>query len=407
MKIGQLHPKQITSTRTGGRLPLPTEPNDLGAPYFWSWQTHLATGVELHVDFGEDVILSQISLELGEGSTLEGAKVLADGLCVGEYHSESGKFANGIITVELSHKARRFVLRLAPTLSDLSLKEPVFWGATPTAHTLFPTPSKVEWRNGYMPVSTACTVSTDTHEDCLFARDHLARSTKTRLGLSVTDGFGLSITHSDTLPADGYVLDITPEQATLTASNRLGLLYGIERLFELANGQTIPCCRIEDAPYKELRGVHMFLPNRANLAFTKRLLETVLIPFHYNTIFLEIAGGMRYKSHPEISEGWLRAKRLSQEGKIPPMPHSDVAEGELLEQHEVRDLCNFARDLGFELIPEVQSLGHVQYITFVHPEIAEIDPNAKRDSTDARDADIPPSLFYHHSYCPQNKKRKV
>ena len=86
------------------------------------------------------------------------------------------------------------------------------------------------------------------------------------------------------------------------------------------------------------------------------------------------------------------------------MPHGAVADGEVLEKEEVRDLCDFARSLGFELIPEVQSLGHVQYITYAHPEIAEIDPKAGRDQTDARDADIPPSLFYHHSYCPQNKK---
>ncbi len=403
-KIGQLCAKQITVTRTGGRLPLSPEANALGAPYFWSWQTHLATGVELHVDFGQSVILSQISLELGPDSALSGAEVFSDGLCVGEYHSESGHSFGGTVAIELCHKARHFVLRLFPTLTDLALNIPLFWGAVPTEHTLFPTPTKVEWRSGCLPVSTACAVCSDAHADSEFACAYLAESAKERWGLEVTDGTGLSVSVCDSLPTDGYVLDITPDQANLSASNRLGLLYGIERLFELAKEENIPCCRIEDSPYKELRGIHMLLPNRANLAFTKRLWQTVLLPFHYNTVFLEIAGGMRYESHPEISEGWLRAKRLSTEGKIPPMPHGDVAEGELLEKDEVRDLCNFARNLGLELIPEVQSLGHVQYITYAHPDIAEIDPNAKRDSTDARVADIPPSLFYHHSYCPQNKK---
>ena len=148
----------------------------------------------------------------------------------------------------------------------------------------------------------------------------------------------------------------------------------------------------------------MYLPHKTQLGFVKSLWKSVLIPFHYNMIFLEIAGGMRYESHPEISESWLRGNRLAKEGKIPPFPHGSVAGGELLEKDEVRDLCDFARELGFELIPEVQSFGHVQYITYAHPEIAEIDPDAEKDNTDARDADIPPSLFYHHSYCPQNPK---
>ena len=54
-------------------------------------------------------------------------------------------------------------------------------------------------------------------------------------------------------------------------------------------------------------------------------------------------------------------------------PHgSMVAGGELLEKDEVRDFVEYVKDFGIEVIPEIQSWGHVQYITYAYPEIAEL-----------------------------------
>ena len=54
--------------------------------------------------------------------------------------------------------------------------------------------------------------------------------------------------------------------------------------------------------------------------------------------------------------------------------------------------------------PEVQSFGHVQYITYAHPDIAEVTEEEKDVILDTRAADQPPSTFYKHSYCPMNEK---
>ena len=81
-----------------------------------------------------------------------------------------------------------------------------------------------------------------------------------------------------------------------------------------------------------------------------------------------------------------------------------VAGGELLEKDEVKDLAEYARSFGFEIVPEVQSFGHVQYITYAHPEIAETAESVHDKKMDTRLADQPPSTFYHHSYCPLHEK---
>jgi hypothetical protein len=111
---------------------------------------------------------------------------------------------------------------------------------------------------------------------------------------------------------------------------------------------------------------------------------------------------MRFDRHPEISEAWLRAARNAEQGLQPYMPHSDkVSRRSLLEKEDVRRLVGYAKELGIEVVPEVQSLAHVQYITYAHPEIAEIEE--KEISVDTRgEDDARPASFYAHCYCASN-----
>ena len=83
----------------------------------------------------------------------------------------------------------------------------------------------------------------------------------------------------------------------------------------------------------------------------------------------------------------------AKKGLQPFMPHADkVSNYSLLEKDEVKDLVAYVKELGFELIPEVQSLAHVQYITYAHPEIAELEENTVE--VDVRsEGDLRPESF--------------
>ena len=404
MKIERLTPQSVTYTRAGGRCPFPPSTMEDGE-LSWSWKSHHATDIELHFSFEKPVFLAAVTVNAKEISRFTLVRVLVNGeISLGEYRAESGKDFGCPATVEIGENVRNFTLCLSPTLTDTVIEGIDFIGVADDQLPLYPTPTAYRSHEGCIRFADVLGVCSDTHADCRFAAGYFADLAADRLGLTVTEGNGLSLAHDDTLPADAYHLEVTEGGAVLRASTRLGLLYGIERLFELEKDGVLPCCTVEDAPYKEMRGVHLYLPEPEQFEFTKSLIKNILIPFHYNQIIIEFAGAMRFDRHPEISEGWLEAKRRSDKGEIPKMPHGSVAGGKLLEKQQVRELCDFARELGFELIPEVQSFGHVQYITFVHPEIAEIDPDQQEAHTDARDADVPPALFYKHSYCPQHPK---
>ena len=60
----------------------------------------------------------------------------------------------------------------------------------------------------------------------------------------------------------------------------------------------------------------------------------------------------------------MGAETVREKRELSPVSHGDmVAGGELLEKEEVKGLLNMQRDLDSEIIPEVQSFGHVQYAT--------------------------------------------
>jgi len=401
----------LTTTRAGGRIALPSEADDR---LFWSWPKTVLSPVELHYEFAREVFLSLVRLPLRSGSAVTAAEIFSEEngalRCIGAQRAPEGSTITGTVEITAARHVKRIVIRLTPALRALDLDEVQLVGAPFDEPVLYPTPASLTWKGGALPLSALACAASDGHADSDFALGYLRERLAEQWGIHAADGASaVQIAHDDSIAADGYRLSITADSVNMSASTRLGLLYAAERIIELIGESgldgAIPACEIDDAPYKEMRGFHFGMPSRENMPYMKRLIKTILIPYHYNQLIIEFAGCMRYDSHPEIGEAWLDGNRRARAGEIPTFPHgTQDADGELLEKDEVRDFCDYARELGFELIPEVQSMGHVQYITLAHPDIAETDESVTEKKLDTRDADQPPSTFYKHSYCPQNEK---
>lgn len=82
-------------------------------------------------------------------------------------------------------------------------------------------------------------------------------------------------------------------------------------------------------------GFHLRFGNRQLLPELKELMKTVLRPKGVNQLILEIDKNFEFKSHPEVVDG-----------KHP------------LTKEDARDLQRFARNIGIEVIPLFQCLGH-------------------------------------------------
>jgi hypothetical protein len=207
--------------------------------------------------------------------------------------------------------------------------------------------------------------------------------------------------------AEGYALKVDGAGALVAGRDYRGALYGVSSLVQLVHrwGRQSVAVReglVRDWPFLPVRWVHLYLPGRDQLDFARRYLRDVLLRHKYNGIVLEVGGGMRLDSHPEISAGWKRTvaewyahgETMDKLGEgIPLGPasrfaaslHVGVGGGAYVEKDDVRRLAGWAERFGLEIVPEVQALSHTYYIAAARRDLAE-------------DPDMP----WPDSYCPSN-----
>lgn len=135
-------------------------------------------------------------------------------------------------------------------------------------------------------------------------------------------------------------------------------------------------------PLCEYRGMKVYIPSEDNLEFFRQFIDMCMY-YGYNKLVLEIGGAMEYKKHPEINEGWVEfcgimrdyMKRGQRINRIFPWSaaslHLENAGGSFLSQKTLVELCEYCTQRGIEIIPEVPSLSHSDYMLTKHPELAE------------------------------------
>ncbi|NLN19067.1 MAG: family 20 glycosylhydrolase [Firmicutes bacterium] len=373
------------------------------------------TGVDVRFRFDKDVFLGAVCIELAERSAVQSVEVYsvvdAEAACVGRFDAQTGGLVSGELTISIGVRAKEFIVRFQADLKDIVISQLALIGAESDETRIYPTPAEVEYGVGQYSLSALRSIAAlGSSPDTEFAAAHLRERFIERLGIdlpitSTSSEGSVSIAIDDSIDSEGYKVCVHSDGIELLASRRLSLLYAAETLIQLISDGALPYCEINDAPRVPVRGFHFGLPPREELDFARRFIRYVLLPLRYNTVFIEFAGGMRFDRHPEISEAWVRGNEGAKAGKQPPFPHGEmVAGGGLLEKEEVREFVDYIKAFGFEVIPEVQSFGHVQYITYAHPDIAEVAEGEADEKLDTRSADQPPSTYYHHSYCPLHEK---
>lgn len=145
------------------------------------------------------------------------------------------------------------------------------------------------------------------------------------------------------LPAEGYTLDISRKQITITGKDKAGLLYAfmtLEQLLEDANDQDVPLplCSIEDYPLLSYRAIHLDIKHhREETGYYYQLMDQ-LAKYKVNAIIAEMEDKIRYERQPE------------------------VASEDALSIEEWRDLSDYARERNIEISPLIQGLGHASFI---------------------------------------------
>lgn len=360
--------------------------------YVWRWGNLFDCAVDIKYTLPKECYIGAV--ELGITGALQ-VTVFVDGVRV------AVRDAAKLLHVNLSGK--EVTIRARGDLVDLHFKGAQIFGFYPDDDEPFilPKPKNLSYSAERIRIGSLSAASVDG----MYAVDFLSDSLKERYEeLPEGDGIELSFVLDSEYEDERYTVSINKNEGKITASSRLALLWGACRVIDLWDGGTLPEIEIDDKPDVPMRGFHMGLPTVENIDFVKKLIRYVLLPFCYNHVILEFNGDMRYDRHPEITEKWLESERLYREGKGERVMHADIgAEGTSLEKSQVREIVDVLDGFGIEVIPEVQTLGHIEYITNAYPEFAELGI-FKKTATEADLKLIKHAHIVDHCYCPNNEK---
>jgi hexosaminidase len=231
----------------------------------------------------------------------------------------------------------------------------------PTQLNLMPWPAKVETGQGSLAIGPTILIAFMGYSEPRL--DNAAR----RLGeIAAPESPAMLIIRCDHASEptqqlaedESYHLQITPEQAFLSAPNPLGVLHGLETFRQLIvatpQGLTAPAVDIEDHPRFPWRGLHLDVSRHwMPVEVVKRNLDGMaavkLNVFHWH---LSDDQGFRVES------------------KLFPKLHVFGSDGNYYTQEQIRDVIAYARDRGIRVVPEFDIPGHTTSWLVGYPQLA-------------------------------------
>ena len=194
----------------------------------------------------------------------------------------------------------------------------------------------------------------------------------------------IAFTLDEAICKDAYKLDLSPAAIRVSACDKDGLRFGLQTLLRLCEVRSLPIGTAAMQAKAHCRGIKVYLPEPVPRFIDewKHMID-IAARYHINTSMIELGGALEYKSHPEINEGWLEYSAFMNEypGKTNEIRHQFNFEknsihtangrGKVLTQKQMKDLIDYCRERGMELIPEMPTLSHCDYLLTRHPELAE------------------------------------
>lgn len=159
----------------------------------------------------------------------------------------------------------------------------------------------------------------------------------------------LVLERDESLHAEAYELDIQPGRITVTAGHRPGYMHALATIDHLRDGPILPVGTIRDWPRLPLRGLQLMVEKIYQLDEAQiRSLISSAARHKLNTLLIEFGDRFPFEGRHEV-----------------------VASPSALTRPQLRRIIDEARDLGLEIIPLVQCMGHMEWL-LQHEQYADI-----------------------------------
>ena len=192
---------------------------------------------------------------------------------------------------------------------------------------------------------------------------------------------GIRFVTDESLPAEGYELNVDGEGIEVRASQFPGFLYALQSLEQLLPAAVygtepapdaaweVPCVKIADAPRFAYRGMHLDVA-RHFFSVVKRYIDVMAI-HKLNTLHWHLTDDQGWrieiKRYPELTAvGSIRKATVVRKewGTYDGTPY-----GGFYTQDEIRDVVKYAADRGVTVIPEIDLPGHMLAALTAYPEL--------------------------------------
>ena len=245
---------------------------------------------------------------------------------------------------------------------------------------ILPTPVLFEAKEGQFMLNE----QTVLHSDAAFEKEanYLAEELKMFLGKSLTKGTAannvIQLVVDNSLPAEGYALEVNSNGITIRSSNGAGIFYGIQSLKALLplnawkSSQTslaIPNAVVKDKPRFGYRGLHIDVARNFQ---TKEQVMRVLnwmamyklnkLHFHFSE---DDAWRVEIPALPELTTvGVQRGHTLDSKEHMPSAygsgGNTNNPQSSFYTRADYIEILRFAKDRHIEVIPEIETPGHAR-----------------------------------------------
>ena len=194
---------------------------------------------------------------------------------------------------------------------------------------------------------------------------------------------GIRFVTDESLPAEGYELNVDGEGIEVRASQFPGFLYALQSLEQLLPAAVygtepapdaaweVPCVKIADAPRFAYRGMHLDVARHFfSVDEVKRYIDVMAI-HKLNTLHWHLTDDQGWrieiKRYPELTAvGSIRKATVVRKewGTYDGTPY-----GGFYTQDEIRDVVKYAADRGVTVSPDIDLPGHMLAALTAYPEL--------------------------------------
>ena len=199
---------------------------------------------------------------------------------------------------------------------------------------LFPRPRELSQRDGFLPIPG------QPHPTTQFLASLPTTIAEAQAALAAKSTDSCRITEVEILQAESYALKISPAGIELQARDAVGVIYGAQTLRQIhaQNPDALPCLEILDGPDLPVRGFMLDVsrckvPTQAELLALIRALGQLRV----NQLQLYVEHTFAFPGH---EDAWQDASPLT--------------------PAEIRELDAACAALGIELVPNLNTFGHME-----------------------------------------------